>query len=191
MKSRTFLLSLTLFALLGCAHRNLVQTTFDPAYPERNSVGDPIVAVFEGRIPCAITDCEMRKVEVVLYGRDNGRIPTTYWLGQVGVGLGNDRLVQQGAWTIRRGLQDYPDGLVYQLDSSADPSLQYLWRVNNEIVLVLDQELRPRVGDAAWGFMLSRDCAPYGPRTYPYDERTKRFVPTTCRSSCAPLDLNR
>jgi hypothetical protein len=126
MKSRIFLLPLTLSVLLGCAHRDLVQTTFDPAYPERNSADDPIVAVFQGRIPCAVAGCEMRKVEVVLYGRDNGRIPTTYWLGQVGVGLGNDRLVQQGAWTTRRGLQDYPDGLVYQLDSSADPSLQYL-----------------------------------------------------------------
>jgi hypothetical protein len=82
-------------------------------------------------------------------------------------------------------VQEYPNGLVYALDSHADPSLQYLWRVNNEIVLVLDPNLRPKVGNAAWGFMLSRDCEPYGPRTYPYDERAKRFVPVSS-SNCTP-----
>ena len=127
----------------------------------------------------------MRKVELVLYGRDAGRIPTSYWLGQVGVGMGNDRLLQQGAWSTRRGLQGYPDGMVYQLDSSADPTLQYLWRVNDEIILVLDQNLRPKVGNAAWGFTLSRDCAPYGPRTYPYDQRARRFVASEIVSRCA------
>jgi hypothetical protein len=185
MKSRFSLLTVSLLVLLGCVHQDPVQTTFDPAYPERNSAGDPIVAVFQGRIPCAIQGCEMRKVELVFYGRDAGRTPTSYWLGQVGVGLGNESLVQQGAWTARRGLQEYPDGLVYELVSSADASLQYLWRVNDEIVLVLDQKLRPKAGNAAWGFMLSRDCAPYGPRTYPYDARAKRFVASAQVSSCA------
>jgi hypothetical protein len=162
ISASTFLILL----LLGCAHSNPVQTTFDPAYPERNGAGDAIVAVFDGRIPCAAPACEMRKVELVLYGRDDGRNPTTYWLGQTRVGMGNGRLVQQGTWAMRRGVQGYPDGLMYALDSSADPSLQYFWRVNDDIVLVLGPNLRPRVGNAAWGFMLSRDCA-----------RTKRFVP--------------
>jgi hypothetical protein len=183
MKSAMLLFPVSVLTLLGCVH-HAVQTTFDPAYPERNGAGDPIVAVFEGRIPCAIQGCEIRKVELVLYGRDAGRIPTTYWLGQLRVGMGNDRLVQQGAWIVRRGLQEYPDGLVYALDSSADPSLRYLWRVNDEIVLVLDQNLRPQAGNAAWGSMLSRDCTPYGPKTYPYDERAKRFVPSANGSNC-------
>jgi hypothetical protein len=184
MNTRILLLSIAVLALSGCLHSNTVQTTFDPAYPERNDAGDSIVAVFEGRIPCVDQACEMRKVELVLYGRDAGRVPTTYWLGQVG--MGGHPLVQQGAWSTRRGLQEYPDGMVYQLDSGADPSLRNFWRVNNEIVLVLDQNMRPKAGDAAWGFMLSRDCTPYGPRTYPYDQRLKRFVPTALVSSCAP-----
>jgi hypothetical protein len=162
MKPRIVLPTLAVLTLFGCAHQNLVQTTFDPAYPEFDGVGDPIVAVFEGCIPCADQECEKRKVELVLYGRYAGRIPTTYWLGQLRVGMGNDRLVQQGGWSTRRGLQEYPDGLVYVLDSRADPSLQYLWRVSDEIVLVLDPNLRPKAGNAAWGFMLSRDCTPYG-----------------------------
>lgn len=182
--TRTILLSNLVLALSGCVHTNTVQTTFDPAYPERNRAGDPIVAVFEGRIPCPIRGCDKLKVELVLYGRDSGRIPTTYWLGQVSTG--DDPLVQQGAWTTHRGLQQYPDGLVYQFDTNADANLQYLWRVNDEIVLVLDQNLRPKVGNAAWGFMLSRDCMPYGPRTYPYDTRERRFVAPAEVSSCSP-----
>jgi hypothetical protein len=108
-------------------------------------------------------------IDAVLEGRN----PTTYWLGQ------------QGAWTTRRGLQEYPNGMVYQPDASADPSLQYLGRVNDEVVLVLDQALRPKAGNAAWGFMLSRDCSPYGPRTYPYDERARRFLAANA-TRCEP-----
>jgi hypothetical protein len=182
MKVPTFLVAT--LALVGCAHHNRVQTTFDPSYPEHNGAGEPIVAVFEGRIPCAVQGCEMRKVELVLYGRDAGQLPTTYWLGQVGVGIGNALQVQQGTWSTGRGVQEYPDGLVYALDSGADPSLQRFWRVNDEILLVLDQNLRPRAGDGAWGFMLSRNCAPYGPRTYPYDERARRFVAAASVASC-------
>jgi hypothetical protein len=186
MKSLVLLPTILLVALLGCVHHP-VQTTFDPAYPERNGAGDPAVAVFEGRIPCDIQGCEKRKVELVLYGRDAGRTTTTYWLGQVKDGAGDDRLVQQGTWSVQRGLRGYPNGLVYVLDSSADPSLRYLWRVNDDIVLVLDQNLQPQVGNAAWGFMLSRDCTPYGPKTFPYDKRRKKFVPSANESHCVPL----
>ena len=187
MRTPILLITLSVLSLVGCVHPEPVQTTFDPPYPERSSAGDPVLAVFVGRIPCVVKGCNMRKIELVLYGRDDGQVPTTYWLGQIGVGMGNDRLVQQGKWTGRRGVQEYPDALVYALDTSADPSLQYLWRVNDEILLVLDQNMRPRAGNGAWGFMLSRNCAPYGPRTYPYDQRAKRFVaPASSDSSCAP-----
>ena len=176
MKSPILPITLSALSLIGCVHHEPVQTTFDPPYPERNSAGDPILAVFAGRIPCAVMGCEMRKVELVLYARDDAHVATTYWLGQIGVGMGNDRVVQQGTWAGRRGAQDYPDALVYALDKSAEPSLQYLWRVNDEVLLVLDQNMRPRAGNGAWGFMLSRNCAPYGPRPYPYDQRARRFV---------------
>jgi hypothetical protein len=183
MKPIRALLALSAFVLLGCVSRAPVQTTFEPAYPERNSVGDPISAVFAGRIPCEIQGCDKRKVVLVFYGREAGTIPTTYWLGQVTVG--DDSHVQLGAWTTRRGLPQYPNGLVYELDSNADPTLQHLWRVSDDVILVLDQQLRPVAGNAAWGHMLSRDCAPYGPRTYPYDERTRQFLPESA-VSCTP-----
>ncbi len=186
MRTPILLTTLSVLSLAGCVHRELVQKTFDPPYPERSSAGDPILAVFVGRIPCVVTSCDMRKIELVLYGRDSEQVPTTYWLGQVGGRMGNAWLVQRGTWTGRRGVQQYPDALVYVLDSNADPSLQYLWRVNDEILLVLDQSMRPRAGNGAWGFMLSRDCTPYGPRTYLYDQRAKRFVaPPSSGSGCA------
>jgi hypothetical protein len=183
MKASQHLLALSLLAMVACASHVPVQTTFEPAYPERNSAGDAIAAVFVGRIPCSILGCDKTKVVLVLYGREEGRVPTTYWLGQVTVG--NDAQVQRGTWTTRLGLQQYPGGLVYILDSNADPSLQHLWRVSDDVVLMLDQNWRPMAGNAAWGRMLSRDCTPYGPRTYPYDERTKQFLPES-ETPCTP-----
>jgi disulfide bond formation protein DsbB len=35
--------------------------TFEPPYPQVNAAGDPILAVFEGRIPCSSPHCERRK----------------------------------------------------------------------------------------------------------------------------------
>jgi hypothetical protein len=191
MKPLHFLLALTVLMLHGCVNRNAVQTTFAPAYPQHLDAGDAIVAVFAGRIPCAEQGCEMRKIELVLYGKNAGQTPANYWLGQLRVGMGNDRLVQQGTWTIQRGLPDYPGGSFYALDSRADPSLRNLWRVNDEIVLVLDDDLRPKAGNAAWGFMLSRDCTPYGPKTYAYDKRARRFVPAVSSSGCRRSSVNR
>jgi hypothetical protein len=185
MKRAAIVTISSIVLLAGCISSAPVQTTFDRPYPAQNRAGDPIVAVFVGRIPCTVNDCEMRKVEIVLYGREQGRIPTTYWMGQIGVGSGNDRVVEEGTWSGRRGVQDYPGATVYALDRPADPSLQYFWRVNDEVLLVLDQSMRPRSGNAAWGYMLSRDCAPYGPRHYPYDKRTKRFIAVPGDSTCS------
>ncbi len=174
--------------LSACRSTSPVQTTFERPYPERNGAGDPIVAIYVGRIPCAVQSCEMRKVELVLYGREAGRVPTTYWLGQVGVGESNERVVREGTWSVRRGVVDYPQGLVYVLDANADPTLEYLWRVNDEVGLVLNEDMRPKTGNAAWGFMLSRDCAPYGPRSYPYDQRARRFIAApTKQTACSKL----
>jgi hypothetical protein len=174
--------ALTLLA--ACAASPTVQTRFDRPYPERNAAGAPILAVFVGRVPCATRTCEMRKVELVLYGREGSVGTRTYWLGQVRVGAGNEHDVAEGAWQSAHGLRDHPLALRYELDARADPSLRRLWRVSEDVMLVLDEELRPRPGNGAWGFMLSRDCAPYGPRDYAYDERAGRFAPAAPPSPC-------
>src|SRR5262249_18343002 len=86
--------------------------TFEPPYPQVNAAGDPILAVFEGRIPCSSPPCERRKVGLVLYQHAATRSPSTYWLGLVGL-TGNDRIVIQGTWTIHKGARDFPEAVVY------------------------------------------------------------------------------
>ena len=140
-------------------------TSFPPPYPEANASGDPILAVFEGRIPCAAAECEQMKLGLVLYHNAETKAPTTYWLGLIAVGKGNNRVVTQGSWTIRHGVADYPEAEVYELDANTDLDHRYYWRVNEDILLPLDEKMSPRVGNAAWGFMLSRYAGPYGPRT--------------------------
>lgn len=164
-------------ALSGCVHSK-VQTTFDPPYPEHGPNGDAILAVYVGRIPCHAESCDRLKVQLVLYRNPVDQAPTWYWLGVVGA-HGNDRIVTRGRWVRQRGVAEYPESPVYALDASADPELRYFWRVNEDILLILDQGLRPKVGDGAWGYMLSRDPEPYGPRTYRYDERRRRFIGST------------
>jgi hypothetical protein len=58
----------TLVLLAACSVLPTVQTRFDRPYRERIAAGELILAVFVGRVPCATRDCEMRKVELVLYG---------------------------------------------------------------------------------------------------------------------------
>ena len=140
-------------------------TSFLPPYPEANASGDPILAVFEGRIPCAAAECEQMKLGLVLYHNADTKAPTTYWLGLIAVGKGNNRVVTQGTWAIRHGVADYPEAEVYELDANTDLDHRHYWRVNEDILLPLDEKMSPRVGNAAWGFMLSRYAGPYGPRT--------------------------
>jgi hypothetical protein len=140
--------------------------SFDPPYPPVDAAGAPILAVFEGRIPCSIPNCQQRKVGLVLYQHGTAGNSGTYWLGLVRVGIGSGRDVVQGAWTTRRGVDAYPEAVVYELDSKAPDDLRRFWRVTTEILLPLDDSQRPKAGNAAWGYMLSRYAAPYGPRTY-------------------------
>src|SRR5262245_58622085 len=127
-----------LVALSQRGHLRRAEVTFDPAYPERNAAGDRILAVYEGRIPRPVADCARLKVGLVLYRDRKEGSPGTYWLGIVGT-QGNDRLVATGTWTIRRGVQDYPDAVVYELDADAALDLRRFWRVNDDILLLLDQ----------------------------------------------------
>jgi hypothetical protein len=148
--------------LAGCAGERTL--TFDPPYPSVDSHGEPIRAVFEGRIPCA-APCEKLKVQLVVYETRHAKTPSTYWLGVIDT-LRDERLVSRGRYTLRQGLEGYPQAVVYELDTNAFAGLRYFWQVNEDILLVLDDRLRPKPGDAAWGYMLSRYDAPYGPRTY-------------------------
>jgi hypothetical protein len=158
------MLGLLTMTLTGRQPR-LVTETFDPQYPQFNASGDPIYVVMEGRIPCEIVGCNMLKVALVLYQKSQDHRPSTYWLGVVGT-RGNDRVVTEGNWEIKHGVEGYPEATVYALDSDAGVGLRNFWQVNESILLLLDEAMRPRSGNGAWGFMLSRNAAPYGPRRY-------------------------
>jgi hypothetical protein len=153
------------FALFQRGYFHRAAVTFDPPYPQVNAGGDPILAVFEGRTPCPVVNCEKLKVGLVLYHDRKESSATTYWLGIIGT-HGNDRVVTSGTWAIRRGVENYPDAVVYELDANAALDLRYYWRVNDDILLLLDRSMHPKVGNSAWGYMLSRYAEPYGPRTY-------------------------
>jgi hypothetical protein len=163
-------LALGVVVWIATSHRpHLVTASFDPPYPETNGSGDPILAVLEGIIPCSVPNCKRLKVQLVLYEKKKESAPATYWLGVIGT-HGNDRIVTQGSWEIRRGVVGYPDALVYALDLHADKDLRYFWRVNDDIMLPLDERMSPKPRNTG-GSMLSRYDAPYGPRTYTYLQR--------------------
>ena len=149
----------------GCRDAGPRTVTFDPPYPEHAGDGGSIVAVFAGRVPCTLPHCDRLKVLLVVYGSSSVAESGSYWLALIGA-WGNDRHVTQGRWTTQQGVPDYAQAKVYALDERAPEGFRYFWRVDADVALVLDDHLRPRVGDGAWGFMLSRDDAPYGPRTY-------------------------
>lgn len=162
-----------------------VQTVFDPPYPERNDAGDGIVAAFEGRVPCLPEGCRTRKVQVVFYGDKATGTPTTYWLGVVHVGLGDERTVATGRWTEVRGTPTDPSARIWTLDGDSDPTLRNFWMLDDEVVAVLDADRRPQRGDGAFSYALNRKCTPWGPITYPYDEKTGQFLPTKDLDVCA------
>jgi hypothetical protein len=155
---------LSLMAVVAWSSREPDELVLHPPYPEVNATGDPIQAVYEGRIPCAPQNCDKMKIALVLYHDRVSRAPTTYWFGSVSVFDDDDRLVTQGRWTEEKGVRGYPDAVVYVLDSNTPPELRYFWRVNDDIVLPLDPSMSPKVGNASWGYMLSRYAEGYGPR---------------------------
>ena len=60
-------------------------------------------------------------------------------------------------------MKGYPEATLYELDANADAALRLYWRVNDEILLPVDEGRTPKAGNAGWGYMLSRNAAPYGP----------------------------
>lgn len=119
---------------------------------------------FDGRTPCG--DCQLVKIRLTLYRLSDGT-PTTYRLARLYVGRGNDRYITEGEWkSVSAG--GYP--VIYQLDANSPADLASFGEraprgaggvatflpVGEDILLLLDQNLKPRVGDGAFSFTLSR-----------------------------------
>ena len=136
------------------------QTAFPPWYPAANGSGDPAFADFENHVPCAIDDppadgCQRVKFGIVLYRDAVTNEPTTYVMSRLRVGVSNDRDLNEGTWSITRGTALDPEATIYRLDSGAPEGLDAYWPIGDDILFVLDEQLMPRVGDAAYGFALN------------------------------------
>jgi hypothetical protein len=147
--------------LVGCVSEPRESTMAERWYPSMNDNGDPIFAVFEGRIPCTdseVSDCDKIKVALALYLDRKSGAPTTYKLARVQVATSPEgaRSVVDGAWTITRGMKGNPSASVYRLDASVPPAFQAYWSIGEGILFMLDPELNPRIGTAGWSYVLNR-----------------------------------
>jgi hypothetical protein len=152
---------LLLLTLSGCMYQQRHSTIPEPWYPSANENGDPIFAVFEGRIPCTdpeLIGCDKIKVALVLYQDSHSKIPTTYKLARVYVATSPEgsRVVVDGALTVTHGTKLDPNATVYRLDASAPREFQAYWSIGQNILFILDNDLNPRVGTAGWSYVLNR-----------------------------------
>ena len=158
--SRTALIILTSMAV-ACGHSAEWRDIYLSNRVEP-PVGSIQYAVFQGRTPCG--DCQLVKMSLTLYRSSDG-VPTGYKLARSFVGKGNDRYVTEGQWkSVSAG--GHP--IVYQLDANSPADLASysvqgpknevasFLPVGHDILLLLDQNLKPRVGNGAFSFTLSR-----------------------------------
>jgi hypothetical protein len=127
----------------------------ESVYVEPLPMSGESIGTFEGRFPCEI--CERTKVRLVLFEDQSN--PTTYVLHEVFVGQSDNVYTTFGMWKKIEG--NNPDDVVYELNpersaikNSVSPT--YYLKIDDNILLLLDQDLNTRVGDASYSFTLSR-----------------------------------
>ena len=128
--------------------------TEETLFQGANSRGDPLFGVYEGRVPCE--DCNALKIGLALYRDDETWAPTTYKLVRVYVGKSDEQHVNEGVWRVDGEVEGYPDAVVYELVSSTPGEFESFWAINDDLLLILDEDGKPRVGDAGFGYLLSR-----------------------------------
>lgn len=105
-------------------------------------------------MPCS--DCQLIKVRLTLHRSAQDGSPTDYVLERIYVGKGNDRHTTRGTWTESSGARVDPEGKLVELDANSPEDFGRLLALGENLMLILDAELEPRVGDAAHSFTLSR-----------------------------------
>lgn len=114
--------------------------------------GSAQFGIFEGRVPCA--DCERLKLRLTLHKNAQDETPTTYVLERIYVGSGDTRHVTDGRWSV--DVATGPDAVVYQLDGATPVEFSRFLPVGHDLLLLLDDNGEPRVGNASHSFTLSR-----------------------------------
>ena len=152
---------LVLFAPPGCAQPQRDPVAVEPWFPTLDEKGDPVFAVFEGRIPCnspELIGCDKVKVSLVLYKDVRSNVPTNYKLARVYVATSpqGNRLVASGLLSVTRGTTLDPSATVYRLDANAPPEFRAHWAIGTDILFMLDERLNLKVGTAGWSYVLNR-----------------------------------
>jgi hypothetical protein len=112
-----------------------------------------VYGVFEGRVPCY--DCERIKVRLTLLRNPATHAPTEYMLERIYVGKGNDRTTTRGRWSVLDVPMPDRYGVAYRLDEESPPDFS-LYLPVGDLLLFLNPDMRPRVGDASGSFTLSK-----------------------------------
>lgn len=123
---------------------------------------DSVLGVFEGRTPCSplaaeftgfpLRNCEKIKWELALHHEPRSGRPTTFEYK-------GTRSSRRGTWSTARGTPSDANAVVHRLQYESGKTLALL-RVDANILLILDTDLRPMVGDASWSYTLSRTDKP-------------------------------
>jgi hypothetical protein len=140
---------LLLPALVACAEGG----SESPVPNLEPPAGSARFGIFEGKVPCS--GCERIKMRLTLHRDEGDDSPTAYVLERIEVGRGNERLISRGTWTSAAGSPTAPCATVVALDGSPDAFSRYLLLGTN-LLLMLDQNLEPLVGNDVHSFTLSR-----------------------------------
>ncbi|QIP15744.1 hypothetical protein G8759_25475 [Spirosoma aureum] len=166
MKIRT--ICICLIGLFLCTNRVNAQDARLTNVPSKKNYRSPIasgpevVGVFGGRFPCSeiakdwkisvSPECWKVKWGLTLYQDPTTHQPTTYRL----LGTLNRSAAREGKWAIVHGIKTDPNAIVYQLDSDKPEVSIYLLKGDDDVLFILDQERRFRVGDENLSYTLNR-----------------------------------
>ncbi len=81
--------------------------------------------------------------------------PTSYVLERINVGNDDARLITEGTWTTAVG-SPVDERLAVAVLATAPPGFTRYLMLGANLLLVLDDKLEPRVGNALYSFTLSR-----------------------------------
>ena len=151
---RNFAIGLLAFLFMAVSCNKNATDVIPPWYPETNDNGDPLLGVFESRVPCS--DCERLKFALAIYKNQQTNLPSTYIMSRVYVGRDENRISNSGNVSVTNGTSIDPLHIVYNLTSGAPEEFESFWKVDDNLLFILDSNLAPRLGDSGYGYVLNR-----------------------------------
>ena len=129
------------------------------------ATGPAVFGVSEGRSPChgisrelklpQYTGCTKVKWRVTLYQNPETSAPTTYKVE----GTLHRQTPREGTWSIIHGTKADPNATVYQLNSTKNEAALLLLKADDNVLLFLNQDREPLVGNADFSYTLNRVAA--------------------------------